>query len=124
DLAGQRDGGPADLPEGPASLDPAVDVEAAGAGRLRPRLQAEVGEHLPGDQGHVADLRPAHAGHRVEVDPQLVGVVDVVGAHRVGVQVDAAQVDDPGELRGVADPPIVGTTPRRECKVPHTPYVQ
>ena len=37
------------------------------------------------------------ARHRVEVDAQLVGMVEVVGADRVRVEVDAAEVDDPGE---------------------------
>ena len=36
-------------------------------------------------------------GHRVEVDPQLVGVVEVLGPDRVRVEVDAAEVDDPGQ---------------------------
>src|SRR6266545_3170818 len=100
---GQGDRGPADLPERPAPLDPAVDMEPARAGRLRPPHQAEVLEHLPGHQGHVEYLRPGHPGHRVEVDPELVGMVEVVGAHRVGVQVDATEVDHPGELGGVPD---------------------
>ena len=37
------------------------------------------------------------AGHRVEVDAQLVGMVEVVGPDRVRVEVDAAEVDDPGQ---------------------------
>ena len=34
----------------------------------------------------------------VEVDAQLVGVVDVVGAHGPGVEVDAAEVDGPDDV--------------------------
>ena len=52
-------------------------------------------EHLPGDQGDVEDLPPVHAGHRVEVDAQLVGVVEVLGQHRMRIEVDAAEVDHP-----------------------------
>ena len=47
-------------------------------------------------------LIPVRAGDRVEVDPQLVGMVEVLRADRMRVEVDAAEVDDPGELRGVA----------------------
>ena len=39
----------------------------------------------------------SHPGHRVEVDPELVRVVEVGGAHRVRVEVDAAEVDHPGQ---------------------------
>ena len=39
--------------------------------------------HVGGD---VANLRPGHAGHRVEVDAQLVRVLEVIRTHRVRVQ--------------------------------------
>ena len=71
-------------------------------------------ERLAGDQRHLADLRPADARDRVEVDPQLVGVVEVVGADRVRVEVDAAEVHDPGEPGRVVDHDLVGRPPRRE----------
>jgi hypothetical protein len=44
-----------------------------------------------------------HAGTRIEIDAQLVGVREVVGADRVRVQLDAAEVRDPRELRSVVD---------------------
>ena len=66
------------------------------------------------DHGDVADLRPADAGHRVEVDAQLVGMVEVVGPDRVRVEVDAAEVDDPGEACRVVDDDLVGGTAGRE----------
>ena len=53
-------------------------------------------------------------GHRVEVDPQLVGMVEVVGADRVRVEVDAAEVDDPGQAGRVADDDLVGRPTGRE----------
>ena len=56
----------------------------------------------------------AHARDRVQVDPQLVGVVQVVGADRVRVQVDAAEVDDPGKRRGLVDDDLVGRPTGRE----------
>jgi hypothetical protein len=72
-------------------------VDAPRAGRLRPGRQPDVGEHLADDQRDVDDLRPGDAGHRVEVDAQLHRVVEVLRQHRVGVEVDAAEVDHPGE---------------------------
>ena len=42
-------------------------------------------------------------------------MIEVVGAHRVRVQVDAAEVDDPGELRRVVDDDLVGGPARREA---------
>ncbi len=50
---------------------------------------------------------PGHAGDRIEVDPQLVGMIEIVCANRMRVQVDAAQVDDPGQLSGVAQHDLV-----------------
>ena len=41
-------------------------------------------------------------------------MVEVVGAHRVRVQVDAPEVHDPRELRHVAYDDLVGGAARRE----------
>ena len=66
------------------------------------------------DEGHLAHLRPRHAGHRVEVDPQLVGVVQVLGADRVRVEVEAAEVRDPREAGRLVEHDLVGGPARRE----------
>ena len=124
DLPRHRDGGAAHLAELPARLDPGVDVDAARPGGLRPAGQPEIRQHIPGHQGHVPDLRPFDARHRVQVDPELVRVVQVVGAHRMRVQVDAAEVDHPRQrglvgdhhlVRGAAggEPELDGTDPVR-----------
>ncbi len=55
-----------------------------------------------------------HARDGVEVDAQLVGVVEVVGAHGVRVEVDAAEVDDPGQAGRVVEDDLVGRPPGRE----------
>ena len=90
------------------ALDAHVDVHAARAGGLRPADEAALVEHLARDERDVDGLcRPADARHRVEIDAQLVGMLEVVGAHRVRVQVDAAEVDDPQELRRVAHDDLV-----------------
>ena len=56
----------------------------------------------------------AHARDRVEVDPQLVGMVEVLGADRVRVEVDAAEVGDPGQAGRVVDDDLVGGPAGRE----------
>ena len=96
--------------EAPAPLDPRIDVDAARAGRLRPADQAVIGQHVAHHQRHAPDVGPRHAGTGVQVDAQLIGVVEVVGAHRMRVEVDAAQVGDPRQRGAVARPP-----PRRRC---------
>ena len=68
----------------------------------------DVGQRVAHDQGHPPDVVPGDAGDRVEVDPQLVGMVEVVGADRVRVEVDAAEVGDPGEAGRIVDHDLVG----------------
>jgi hypothetical protein len=111
DVAGDREGRAPDLGVGPAGLDPDVDVDASGPGGLRPADEADRVERLLGDQCHLADLGPLDARHRVEVDPQLVGMVEVVGPDGMRVEVDAAEVRDPGQPGGVVDHDLVGGPP-------------
>jgi len=100
-LAGERQRRLADLGERPAAVDSHVDVHAARTGRLGKAAQPVLLQHGAGEQRHLADLRPGNAGHRIQVDAQLVRMLQVVGAHRVRIQIDAAEVDHPGELRFV-----------------------
>ena len=105
-LAGHRLGGQPHLLERPVRSDAGVDVEAARPGGLGPGGQAVVLEHLARHLRHVEDLRPVHAGHRVEVDAQLVGMVQIARAHRMRVEVDAAEVDRPHQAgRAGGSPP-------------------
>ena len=71
-------------------------------------------EHLVDDAGDVAHRGEGHARLRVEVDPQLVGVVDVGAADRPRVQVEAAEVDGPDDVGDVDRAQLVGGTPARE----------
>ena len=68
-------------------------------------------QHAPGDERDLDDLAPRDTGHRVQVDPQLVGMVEVLGEYGVRVEVDAAEVDHPGQVGGVADDHLVGRRP-------------
>src|SRR5213078_1577016 len=76
--------------------------------RLGPADQPEILEHVARYHRHVANLRPRHTGDRVQVDPQLVRVIQVAGTDRVGIEVYTSQVDDPGQLRGIAYHDLLG----------------
>ena len=70
-------------------------------------------EHLANAQRHVAHLGEGHAVGGIQVDAQLVGVIDVGRAHGPRVEVDAAGVDHPREVRVlVADAEVSGAAAR------------
>ena len=113
-VASQGKGRAAHLRVRPVARDPDVDVDAARPGRLGPTHEADRLERLAADHRHVADLRPTHTRHRVQVHPQLVWVVQVVGADGVWIEVDAAQVHDPGESSRVVHHDLRGRAPGRK----------
>ncbi len=53
-------------------------------------------------------MRPVDSRAGVEIDAQLVGVLKIAGADGVGVELDAAEVDDPDEAGGVIDDDLFG----------------
>jgi hypothetical protein len=55
---------------------------------------------LERDAAHVV---PLNAGIRIEIDAQFVGVIEIARAHRMRMQLDAAEIDDPREPGGVVD---------------------
>ena len=117
-VAGEGEGGAADLGEGPAALDADVDVDPAAAGGLRPADEADVGEGVAHDEGDPADVVPGDARDGVEVDPQLVGMVEVVGPDGMGVEVEAAEVGHPGEAGRIVNDDLVGGPARGEARAP------
>jgi hypothetical protein len=74
-------------------------------------------EHVAHDEGHAPHVVPAHARPGVEIDAQLVGMLEVVGAYGMRVQVDAAQVHDPHELRRVAHDDLSRRPPRGKAQL-------
>ena len=60
------------------------------------------------------DVVPGHARDRIEVDPKLVGMVEVVGADRMRIEVDAAEVGDPREARRIVQDDLVRGPAGRE----------
>src|SRR3990172_7164215 len=97
DVAGEGESGSTHFRVGPTTLDPDVHVDPAAARCLGPADETDGVERLARDESDGADLRPGDARHGVEVDPQLVGVIEVVGADRVRVEIDTAEVRHPGE---------------------------
>ena len=65
----------------------------------------EEGAHL---ESHGADVGEGNVGTGIEIDAELVGVVQVGRADRVRMQLEAAEVGDPGEARGVVDDELLG----------------
>ena len=113
DLAGHGQGGAAHLGEAPAR---ARSARRRGSRASRRSSASRPGRGRPARRGTTSatppDIGPRHAGTGIEVDPQLIGVVEVVGAHGVRVEVDAAQVDDPGQRGAVGDHHLVGGAAR------------
>ena len=70
-----------------------------------------VREHLASHHRHPLHVGPRHAGSGIEVHAQLVGMVGVICADGVWIEVDAAQVDDPRQRGGVGDDDFIGRPP-------------
>ena len=67
------------------------------------------------DVRDLLDLRPLDAGHGIEVDAQLVRVIEIVGPHRVRVQLEAREVGHPDERGGVARDETSAVRPDGKC---------
>jgi hypothetical protein len=104
----------ADVGERPARLDPHVDVDSAATGGLWEAGIAELAEQLArlaGDAYGVVEVGPRL---RVEVDPQLVGMVDVGASHRPRVEGQRAHLRAPADDRDLGRADLVGVAPRGE----------
>ena len=95
-------------------LDPAGDVDAAVAGRLRPARVADLGERLAHDRRDALRVGEVGARLRVDVDPQLVGMLGVGAPRRPRVEVDHGEVRGPDDLRELGHAELVGVPPRGE----------
>ena len=114
DLAREREGAAPYLAEAPLRLDPAGDVDAAVARRLRPADEAELVERLPHHCRDLLRLGEAGARLRVDVDAELVRVLDVAAPRRPGVEVDRREIGGPRDLRELGDAELVGGAARGE----------
>ena len=75
---------------------------------------ADLAEHFPHDRRHLLRALEARPGLRVDVDPQLVGVVDVGLPRGPGMEVERAEVRRPHHLRDLAHAQRVGVPPGGE----------
>ena len=103
DLLRQRLREPPHLREGELRPDRRQHVQPGRAGGLRVRSEPEPVHDLLHDERDLAHELPRVAFARVEVDQQVVRPLDVLDARVPGVQLDAAEVDHPGERSGVVD---------------------
>ena len=60
------------------------------------------------DEAHLAYLSPFHAGDGIEIDPKLVRMIEVFGAHRMRMKLDAGKIGEPGDCGSVARHDFVG----------------
>ena len=67
----------------------------------------------------LADLRPLDARHRIEIHAQFVGVIEIVGAHRVRMQLQAGEVGHPQQRGGIAWHDLVGAAAGRKAQRHH-----
>ncbi len=108
DLTRKRERRAAHVGKAPPRLDPDVDVDAAAAGGLRPAGDLQFVEHL------VCRVRDSlHAvkravGHRIDVDPPLVGPLDVGAARVPGMELDRRHLHRPDHARELGDAQLVG----------------
>ena len=114
DLARERERAAAHLAETPVRLDPARDVDAAVARRLRPADEAELVERLLDDRRDLLRLGETCARLRIDVDAELVGMLDVAAPRRPGMEVDRGEIRGPGDLRELGHAELVGGATRRE----------
>src|SRR5262249_27478593 len=90
---------------------------AARARCLWPSTQRVILEHVANDERNLPHVVPRHAGAGIEIDAQLIGMIEIVGAHGMRIEVDASEVDDPEKLGSVADDDLTGRTSRRKLKL-------
>ena len=100
----------ADVGERPARLDPDVDVHAAPPGGLRVAGVAEFLEQPPGLARGYHRVSEVRAGLRVEIEPQLVRMIDVIGAYRPRVKRDRVHLRRPADDRDLGRTHLVSGT--------------
>ena len=87
-------------------------MDPATAGSLWEPGYTELFEDIVDAAGDLADIVEGHPGHRVEVDTQFVGAIEIGVANRPRVEIDAAQVNRPNNVRHVQGAKLFGGTPR------------
>ena len=89
-------------------VDADVHVHAAGSARLRPAAQPKLGQQLARDERDAPNVVPRHARAGIEVDPQLVGMVEIVRADGVRMELETTEVHDPRQACRIVDDDFLG----------------
>ncbi len=87
--------------EGPARLDPRINVHSARAASLRPAAQSHFLEECLHLQTDGTNIVPTDARSGIKIDAQLVGMIQISRSHRMRVQLNATQVHNPGKSGSV-----------------------
>ena len=66
----------------------------------------------PHDLRDLTHLVPRHARHGIEIDAQLVGMIEIVGAHGMRMQLQAGEVGHPDERGRVSRHHLLGRATR------------
>ena len=62
---------------------------------FRKRLHAEAFQRRSHDQGRFADSLEFRARHRIEIEVQIIGPINVIAARVPLIEIDASEIDDP-----------------------------
>ena len=116
DFPGECQRGASHLRERPAGVETHVDVDAPRARGLRPAHEAEVGQRPSDHPHHRLELRPLDARDGIEVDPELIGMLELFRAYGMRMELEAAEVRHPGQRRRVARHHLFGDAAGREAK--------
>ena len=89
-------------------MDANVHMHSPRAACLRPPAQAKLLEQRLRFGSHATYIIPLNSRSWIQIDPELVGMVQIARGDGMRVQLDAAEIDDPGQAGGVIDDEFVG----------------
>ena len=107
-LAGEGEGRPADVAELPLGHDPDVDVQPVAPRSLRETDDAQLVKHLADDPGDDAHPVEPGLGHGVEVDPPLVGAIDIGAPDVPRMELHGRHLHRPDDRPELGDAQFVG----------------
>ena len=81
-----------------------------------PTNESEIVKRSPKHERDCANVRKRHPAHRIEIDAQLIGVIEILGANRVRMKLEAGKICHPHERRRVARDNFFGNTARRKAQ--------
>jgi hypothetical protein len=101
-LARKREGRAAYLEKCPSPFDPDDDMYAARPRRLWPANETNIVQRRTDDARNLLKLAPLDARHWIEIDPQFVGMVEIVGTDGMRMKFETCKIGHPRKRGGVA----------------------